>query len=153
MAVHKEIYKKCSDVCLSMVAFRVQFKLEPHPHWSPLGRQNLRILMMSSWYFGWSWLLGTCKRDKWRIIKMSLTICIRISFHIPYTSRQCLVPVNIYTSPMEAIFPLNPALRKLLFRFTHSFNLTSLECSYRGILSRLQEMRRRLILHETGFPH
>ena len=58
MAVHKEIYKKCSDVCLSMVAFRVQFKLKPHPHWSPLGviyqpsRQNLRILMMSSWYFG-----------------------------------------------------------------------------------------------------
>ena len=25
------------DVCFSMAPFRGQFKLQPHPHWSPLG--------------------------------------------------------------------------------------------------------------------
>ena len=25
------------DVCFSMVPFRGHFKLQPHPHWSPLG--------------------------------------------------------------------------------------------------------------------
>ena len=36
-AVHKEIFKNCSDVCFCMVSFRDQFKFESHPHWSPLG--------------------------------------------------------------------------------------------------------------------
>ena len=31
-AVHKEIYKKCRDASFNMASFRVQFKLDPHPH-------------------------------------------------------------------------------------------------------------------------
>ena len=37
-AVHKEIYqKKRGDADLTEISFRGQFKLEPHPHWPPLG--------------------------------------------------------------------------------------------------------------------
>ena len=35
--VHKEMYKKCRDVCFSMISFKGQFKFETDPHWSPLG--------------------------------------------------------------------------------------------------------------------
>ena len=37
-AVHKEIcQKKRGDADLTEISFRGQFKLEPHPHWPPLG--------------------------------------------------------------------------------------------------------------------
>ena len=38
-AVHKEICqkKKRGDADLTEISFRGQFKLEPHPHWPPLG--------------------------------------------------------------------------------------------------------------------
>ena len=36
--VRKEIYKnKSPDTNYGQISFRGQFKLEPHPHWSPLG--------------------------------------------------------------------------------------------------------------------
>ena len=33
----KVIYKKCCDTDHTEISFRGQFKLESHPHWSPLG--------------------------------------------------------------------------------------------------------------------
>ena len=35
--VHKEIYKTCPNTDHTEISLRGQFKLEPHPHWSPLG--------------------------------------------------------------------------------------------------------------------
>ena len=35
--VHKKIYKKCPDTDQTEISRRRQFKLEPHPHWSPFG--------------------------------------------------------------------------------------------------------------------
>ena len=35
--VHKEIYKKCPDTDHTEIFRRGQFKLEQHPHWSPVG--------------------------------------------------------------------------------------------------------------------
>ena len=35
--VHKKIYKKCPDTGQTEISLRRQFKLEPHPHWSPFG--------------------------------------------------------------------------------------------------------------------
>ena len=35
--VHKEIYKKCPDTDHTEISLRGQFKLEQHPHWSPVG--------------------------------------------------------------------------------------------------------------------
>ena len=32
----KESYKKCPDTDHTKISLRGQFKLEPHPHWSPL---------------------------------------------------------------------------------------------------------------------
>ena len=37
--VHKEVYKTRPDTDHTKISFRGQFKLEPHPHWSPLGVQ------------------------------------------------------------------------------------------------------------------
>ena len=35
--MHEEMYKICLDTGHTEISFRGQFKLEPHPHWSPLG--------------------------------------------------------------------------------------------------------------------
>jgi len=35
--VHKEIYKNAPDTDHTETSLRGQSKLEPHPHWSPLG--------------------------------------------------------------------------------------------------------------------
>ena len=37
IAMHKEIYKICPDTDHIEISLRGQFKLEPHPQWSPLG--------------------------------------------------------------------------------------------------------------------
>ena len=35
--LHKKIYKKGPDADQTEISLRGQFKLEPHPHWSPFG--------------------------------------------------------------------------------------------------------------------
>ena len=37
ITVHKEIYKKCPDTDHTEISLGGQLKLEPHPHWSPVG--------------------------------------------------------------------------------------------------------------------
>ena len=37
ITVHKEIYKQCPDTDHTEISLGGQLKLEPHPHWSPVG--------------------------------------------------------------------------------------------------------------------
>ena len=46
--VRKEIYKKCRNTDHTEISLRDQFKLDPHPHWSPLGDEHPRHFYMEA---------------------------------------------------------------------------------------------------------